>query len=262
MPLLSHSQQKFLTSLHVKKYRQKYRNFLLEGSKMVLELLHQTRFGVVSIWGTEHWATEHAHLLAPYQNVFQVVDDADLRKVGTLTTPHQVLAVASWPVIDDANQGGGARSDISTYKKNLHLYLDGLQDPGNMGTILRIADWFGVAGVHCSPDCVDAFSPKVIQSGMGACLRVPIFEDIRLEDFPADTPLMGAVLGGQNIYEVALPRTGVLIIGNEGQGIRPANLPLLTHRLTIPRGAQPDGAESLNAGVATGILVARILMGG
>jgi RNA methyltransferase, TrmH family len=252
MPLLSQNQQKFLTSLHVKKYRQKYQNFLLEGSKMVLELVEQHRFRVISIFGTQSWASAHASALAPHMDKFVLVDEADLRKVGTLATPNQVLAVAAWP---------DTLPTPPPPDQALHLYLDGLQDPGNMGTILRIADWFGVAAVHCAPDCVDAFSPKVTQSGMGACLRVPIFEDVQLTDYQALHPtsnIMGAVLNGQNIYTSPPPKTGILVIGNEGRGIRPDTMPLLTHRLTIPSGHQTSGAESLNAAVATGILVAFI----
>jgi RNA methyltransferase, TrmH family len=249
--VLSQNQLKFLTGLHAKKQRQKYRNFLLEGSKIVSELLAQDRFGVVHIFCTEQWATEHTVGLASFSEKITLVTEADLRKAGTLVTPNQVIAVAAYPA---------AMPVVPSPAASLHLYLDGLQDPGNVGTILRIADWFGVAAVHCSPDCADAFSPKVLSAGMGACLRVPIFEDVQLFDFQKDTPhvpLIGALLDGQNVFEKKdLPRTGVLVIGNEGRGIRAEHLPLLTHRLRIPGGGS---AESLNASVAAGILVAQLL---
>jgi TrmH family RNA methyltransferase len=127
---------------------------------------------------------------------------------------------------------------------------------------LRIADWFGLPGVWCSPDCVDAFSPKVIQAGMGACFRVPVFEDVQLADLVQNTPdlaVVGAVMDGENVFQTVLPTRALLVIGNEGRGI-PADVEaLLTHRVTIPRGVANSGAESLNAGVAAGILVAQFV---
>ena len=113
------------------------------------------------------------------------------------------------------------------------LYLDGLQDPGNMGAVLRIADWFGVSIVCCSPDCADAFSPKVVQAGMGACLRVPVLENIRLSEIVGKQAVIGALLEGENLFSTTLPGSGILVIGNEGKGIRPENLPLISHKITI-----------------------------
>jgi RNA methyltransferase, TrmH family len=250
--MISINQQKYITSLHLKKFRQKYRNFLVEGEKMVKELLTQQRTAVVSIYGTERWATQNAALLQPFYDKFNTTTEVELKKIGTLTTPNQVLAVATIP----------EQAILSTIDPHLMtLYLDGIQDPGNMGTILRIADWFGIKAVCCSEDTVDAFSPKVVQSGMGACFRVPVWEGIVLSDLVKTHPVtsvIGAVMDGQNLFSSALPSQGILVIGNEGKGIRAENEKLLTHKITIPRGAE-NGAESLNAGVATGILVAELL---
>lgn len=247
--VLSHNQSKLINALQVKKYRQKYRNFLVEGEKMVLELLQQKRFAVAAVFGLERWAADNAAALQPFLQNFNPVSEIELRKISGLTTPNSVLAIAQWP--DTWPDGSLLQSDIC-------LYLDGIQDPGNLGTILRIADWFGFPAVFCSPDCVDVFSPKVVQATMGAIFRVPARE-IDLPDLLAPLspapPVMGAVLGGSDIFRSTLPANGLLVIGNEGRGISPATEQYLSHRLTIPRHAA-GGAESLNAAVATGILAA------
>ncbi len=246
--MLSASQQKFLTALHVKKYRQKYLKFTVEGTKMVAELLGQTRVPVVAVYGLERWAAENAERLAPFNEIFNPVTEFELKKISALSTPNEVLAVAAMP---DSSQ---------LPLPAMAFYLDGIRDPGNFGTILRIADWFGLGAVYCSSDSVDAFSPKVVQASMGAVFRVPVLEvdlDVLLATQPA-WPVLGAVLEGENLFSAQLPDTGLLVIGNEGSGIRPDVDARLTRRLTIPRG-QGSGAESLNASVAAGILAAFIV---
>lgn len=245
--MLSASQQKYLTALQVKKYRQKYRKFTVEGSKMVGELLAQNRVAVSGIYGLEAWALEHAALLAPFSALFNPVSEAELRKISGLTTPNAVLAVAEIP--DPALLPASATG--------LAFYLDGIRDPGNMGTILRVADWFGFNAVYCSPDCAEVYSPKVVQASMGAVFRVPAGEfslDTLVAALPG-LPVLGAVLGGENVFDANFPNHGLLVIGNESGGIRPEAALLLTHRLTIPRGPG-SVAESLNASVAAGILAA------
>jgi RNA methyltransferase, TrmH family len=251
--MLSASQQKYLTSLHIKKYRQKYQKFLIEGTKIVAELLQQDRIKVDAIFGTNAWATENATLLAPFNDLFTEITAAELKKVSTLTTPNQVLAVGTPP---EAVHPG-----LTPNGKGVVLFLDAIQDPGNMGTILRIADWFGIEMVYCGQGCVDAYSPKVVQAGMGACFRVPIAEDIDLNDlrtFFPDLALVGAVMNGADAFKTTIPRPALLVIGNEGRGISAAVEALLTHRITIPHGDN-GRAESLNAGVATGILLTKML---
>ena len=250
--MLSHNQTKFLTALHVKKYRYEHRKFLVEGEKMVAELLSQRRITTTGVYGLASWASANAHLLQPFPAVFQEVNASELQKISTLQTPNKVVAVADLP-----------ESPLPIPPIDcLSFYLDGLQDPGNMGTILRIADWFGVGHVFCAPDSVDAYSPKVIQAGMGAFLRLRLCEtpfEVLLENAPG-LPVLGAVLGGNNVFEMELPKNGVLVIGNEARGIRPEVERALTHRLTIPRHPE-GGAESLNASVATGILTALLRRG-
>lgn len=246
--MLSHNQTKLLTALQVKKYRQKYRKFTVEGEKMAAELLTQQHMAVSAVFGLERWADENATLLHPFADKFSPVGEAELKKVSTLTTPNRVLVVAELP-----------NEPFSTeiIRTDLCFYLDGIQDPGNLGTILRVADWFGFPAVICSPDTADAFSPKVVQASMGAFLRVKIWEmpiETVLEQAPG-VSVSGAVLGGDDIFQTTLPSNGLVVIGNEGRGISPAVERLLTHRLTIPR-HPAGGAESLNAAVAAGIFAA------
>lgn len=246
--MLSHNQQKLIAALQVKKYRQKYRKFVVEGEKMVGELLRQNRLSVSAIFGLERWADEHAARLAPFLEMFNLVNEAELKKISSLHTPNQVLAIADRPE---------TAPDLHLLTTARCFYLDGIQDPGNLGTILRVADWFGLPAVLCSPDCVDAFSPKVVQASMGAIFRIHT-QEILLSEVAAQIPslpLLGAVLGGDNVFTTPLPDFGLLVIGNEGRGLSMETVQLLTHRLTIPR--HPNGqAESLNAAVAAGILAA------
>lgn len=215
---------------------------------MTAELLSQQRVAVSAVFGTERWATANAALLRPFLEKFNPVSETELKKISALTTPNSVLAMAELP--DEP-------FSAELLHDNYCFYLDGVQDPGNLGTILRTADWFGIPAVFCSPDSADAFSPKVVQAGMGAFLRVKIWE-LPLEDLlekNLDLPVLGAVLSGENIFEAALPPNGVVVVGSESRGISPAAEARLTHRLTIPR-APGGGAESLNAAVAAGIFAA------
>jgi len=217
---------------------------------MTAELLAQERIPVAALYGTERWLETNRWLSPQVLEIFNLVTEADLKKISALSTPNQVLAVVEMPLAD---------FDPAWLRSDYCLYLDGIQDPGNLGAMLRIADWFGIPAVFCSPDTVDVFSPKVIQAGMGAFLRVPSFElplDQLLEQYP-ELPILGAVLGGENVFESSLPGHGLLVIGREGRGLAVETEQRLTRRLTIPR--HPNGgAESLNAAVAAGILAAVI----
>ena len=246
--MISHNQLKHLRSLSVKKYRQQNGQFLVEGEKMVAELLGQSRIGVSAIFALESWTEQNARFLRPFSEKVNIVTEAELAKISALTTPNKVLAVANMPL---------ATCNLQLATIETCFYLDGIQDPGNMGSILRIADWFGLPAVYCSPDCVDVFSPKVVQASMGAIFRVSSWE-IELADILVSAPqisVAGAVLKGDSVFETNLPANGLLVIGNEGRGISPAVQSSLTHRISIPR-HPAGGAESLNAAVAAGILAA------
>lgn len=218
---------------------------MVEGEKMVLELLRHPTFLIEEIFALDSWVENHVRELARFEKILCRVSEKELEKISGLSTPNKVLAVVEIP-----------DSTASLEKtSSLILYLDGLQDPGNMGAILRNADWFGVSHVICSDTSVDIYNPKVIQSSMGAFLRVNScemdFEQLR-KQLPAYSSV-GATMQGDNLYQQHFPPQTILVIGNEGNGISPSILDQLDHRYSIPgRG----GAESLNAGVAAGIFCA------
>nr|WP_315822025.1 RNA methyltransferase [Paraflavitalea speifideiaquila] len=176
------------------------------------------------------------------------VSEKELERLSLLPSPNQVLGVFRKPRFPK----------ITSYRDQLFLMLDTIQDPGNLGTIIRCADWFGISTIICSPDSADVFSPKVVQSTMGSISRVQvIYED--LTHFMAQhtgIPAYAATLHGTNLHQLPQILEGVLVIGNESKGIREELLQLCSHRITIPRKGQ---AESLNAAVATGIILSHIV---
>lgn len=219
----------------------------MEGEKMITELLEQSSLGVEGIYATAGWIENNAAIERGEAPVNEVTTD-ELRKISGMKNPNKVLAVVNrreWNV------------EAERVENDYSLYLDGIRDPGNLGTILRIADWFGLPYVFGSADCVDLYNPKVIQASMGAFLRVRYveidFSDLQAQ-FP-NLPVLGAVLDGENVFETDLPGRGLLVIGSEAQGISPVILRALTHHLSVPS-VVGGGAESLNAAVATGILTA------
>ena len=217
------------------------------------EVLADDSVRIEAVFGTADWAEKHRVLLQKYQEKLTVITPGELRQISQLKTPNQAFLVAEqrnndWTVAD--------------VKSGFSLYLDGIQDPGNLGTMLRTADWFGWQYVFLSPLCVDFYNPKVIQASMGAFLRVkaPI---VTLEDLKKELPgmpILGAMMQGDNLY--ALPRlnAAVVVIGNEGNGISAAAEALLTRKITIPAPVGA-GAESLNAAIAAAIIAGRLTYG-
>lgn len=242
---ISKNQIKYLRSLKQKKFRQMYNNFVVEGTKIAEELLSHPSFQIQTVFALENWLTKNESLLKKDEyEVFQV-SEKELTQISNLKTPNQVFIV----VRQKANQLA-----VDDLQKQLSLYLDGIQDPGNLGTILRIADWFGIPNVLCSEDSVEVYNPKVIQASMGAFLRV------RTAVFKLDTvannaniPILGAMMTGESCFDLGRIKAGIIVIGNEGKGIRPETEALLSQKITIPA---HGGAESLNAAVATGIICA------
>lgn len=242
--MLSKAKIKYIQRLAQKKQRYREGVFVVEGEKMVAELLQQQQHTIRALFGTAEWLdTQNT---TPYSTITTIVTTQELRQLSLLTTPNKALAVVEMPNYTPFN------NNIQT---TLLLALENIQDPGNMGTILRIADWFGLPGLFCSKGCVDVYNPKVVQASMGSVTRVPVYYgDLveRLDQYP-NLPVYGAVLGGKNVYQAPLERPAFLLIGNEGKGLSAALQERLTQRLTIPKQGQ---AESLNAAVATGIFCA------
>ncbi len=247
---LSKNEIKLVQSLRLKKFRQKYDNFIAEGEKIAAEALGQSRFRTVRIFAEADWLAQHAALLQGLPaEAIREVSNQELGRISALSTPNKVLLLLAPP----AQEG----PDAELLVKKEALYLDDIQDPGNFGAILRIADWFAVSQVFRSPGSVEVFNPKVVQASMGAFLRVSCIET-SMEALRHANPgieIMGAALEGENLYEAQFPGRGVLVIGNESQGISEQCRAFLNRRIAIPR-AEGGGAESLNAAVATGIIAA------
>jgi RNA methyltransferase, TrmH family len=237
--MLSKNEIKYIQSLCQKKQRTAERLFIVEGVKLVKELI-DANYPVKNIYALEEWDAPMTAI--PITRISEV----ELERISSLQTPNQVLAVVKQ--LEPAGE--------PLLKGNLTLMLDGIQDPGNLGTLIRIADWFGINQIIASEDTVELYNPKVIQSTMGSFLRVKIwYKDITTVLNQQQVPVYGALLEGESIHKTNPPSEGILLIGNESKGIRQPLLPLITHRVTIPRIGE---AESLNAAVATGILLAAL----
>ncbi len=245
---VSKNRIKHLKSLHIKKYRQNYNNFIVEGDKMVREVLNQNPGAILELYALDSWlSTNSLAGKLPADRIFNV-SATELDQLSAHNAPNQALALLDCSVMPNR---------IPDVDKGLILYLDQIQDPGNMGAILRIADWFGLPGVIAGPGCADRFNSKVIQASMGAFLRVPVMETT-LEEFLSahpNTPVLAADAKGVNAFEFSFPPAAVLIIGNEGNGISEDLLRQVHAVISIPKGTN-GGAESLNAAVAAGVLCA------
>jgi TrmH family RNA methyltransferase len=245
---ISKNSIKFIKSLGIKKFRQKYNKFTVEGDKMLREILMQKDLHIESLYATDSWIQTHKPENKIQQDRIFKITLTELDRISSLKTPNQVLAVIETPEY---------LVDSSLLENDLSLYLDDIQDPGNLGTILRIADWFGIPQVICSPGTVEVFNSKVIQSSMGAFLRIktPVISLNDILKQNDNLPVYGAVLDGENIFTIEKIKNGIIVIGNEGKGISEQNSELLTKKISIPA-TSSSGAESLNAAVATGIICA------
>lgn len=247
---LSKNEIKYLRSLAQKKYRQKYNKFVVEGDKLAREILADQRYQVDAVYALAEWTEQNRQQLWEFPAPVYSITPKELARISNLKTPNQVFVVANQQTFTLKPQ---------VLKKRVCLYLDAIRDPGNLGTILRIADWFGIPYVFRSADSVELYSPKVIQASMGAFLRVESPE-LSLEElvkaFPG-TSVYGAAMSGRSIYEISPLSQGIIVIGNEGSGISQDNLTYIEQLITIPKG-RGGGAESLNAAVATGIICALV----
>ena len=235
---LSKNNIKLITSLQQKKYRQKYKLFVAEGIKVVKELL-DSELEVYQIYCTDETLNFNNSSLS----VFIITED-ELRKISTLKTPNKVLALFKIPEKKEINH-----SDFV-------LALDGVNDPGNLGTIIRLCDWFGVTKLVCSLNTVDCYNPKVVQATMGSLTRVNVvYTDLPDYIENVDVPVYTADMDGTNVYESALPDKAVLVMGNEANGISAEVNAKVSHKLTIPRFGEIQQTESLNVATATAILL-------
>lgn len=243
--MLSKNQIKEIQSLHLKKQRDDQKLFIVEGVKSVVEVLMHKAEIVSKIYATKDFLANNNQQLSKLKIAVVEISDDELQKISMQNNPNQVLALCNY--FNEIN-------DLFDLKKEFTFYLDDIRDPGNFGTIVRLADWYGVKTIYCSPASCDLYNPKVIQSTMGAFMRVNVIY-IKLAELLSEQKISnvyGAVLSGENIYKSKLT-TGLIIIGNEANGISDENLKLVTKLITIPS-HQTNGTESLNAAMATAII--------
>lgn len=236
MQNLSKNKIKWIRSLQQKKFRDELGLFVVEGEKMVSEALES--FGKY----VEFLCITKSSSIFPKNPSFEIViaSEEELKNISTLKNPNKSLVVLKIP----------SKNEIKT---NFRIALDGIQDPGNMGTILRLADWFDVKEIICSKDTVDIYNPKVVQASMGAIFRINVvYCDLPTYLSKTNEPIFGALLEGENIYKKTVIPKGILVLGNEGNGMSDKVIELINEPITIPRFGK---AESLNVSVAAGILL-------
>jgi RNA methyltransferase, TrmH family len=249
--MLSRRQIQFITSLQQKKFRKEHQCFIAEGSKLLEELL-QSRLVFDFVYATKEWIHKNHALLEDNKTEALAISEKELNRISTLKTANQALAVLQIP---------SPTFDPGIAANQPMLMLDNISDPGNLGTILRTADWFGIHHVVCSPDTVDLYNPKTVQATMGSIGRMHVYYlDLKdtLAGLEPDVPVYGSMLQGKPITDIEPSKNGIIIIGNEAHGISGNILPYITHPVLIPAhisgGAGTQRPESLNAAVAAAIL--------
>lgn len=248
--MISKSTIKLIKSLAIKKYRIKERMFVVEGDKNVLEVLH-SRYIVKQLFATKTFFSENWESVKNAKQMVELIHE-EIKKASLQKSPQNSLAICTLP----------SKPKLpGELPENMSLYLDGIQDPGNLGTIIRICDWFGIDHLFCSPDTSDFYNPKVIQASMGSFCRIRVwytpFEKVAELARVSNIQVYGAYLNGQSIYSAQLPKQALLVVGNEGNGIRSSVERNIGNKIMIPGVASnSNGAESLNVSVATGIICA------
>lgn len=236
--MLSNNAIKIITSLGSKKYRQKYNLFVVEGVKNITEVIN-SQIKVQELFITEDfWPQEN--------NVEKtIITEQQLKKISYLSTPNVGLALCELPVLEPATSFDG-----------LAIALDDIRDPGNLGTIIRMADWFGIENIFCSKESVDLFNPKVIMSTMGSFSRVNVhYIDLKSFLSTYDGLILGTFMEGESIYSSKLPQKGILVMGNEANGVSKEIEDLATHKISIPFFGKNGQTESLNVAAATSVIL-------
>lgn len=237
---------KQIASLRQQKFRKELGLFVVEGRKMVEELLHSS-FDTIGLYATDAFITENDAVFS----TAELVSEVQMQQMSGLDTPPGILAVVRIPI----------QGEIKT-KSRVVLALDGIANPGNMGTLIRTAEWFGIHDVVCSNDCVELWNPKTVQATMGSLFRVKVWKT----DLPAylqkakseGKAVYGALLDGESLFQLKEKPDGIIVIGSESHGIRTEVLPCITHPVTIPR-VHKSETESLNAAVAGAIIMAEMM---
>lgn len=252
--VISRNKIKFIVSLQKKKVREEEHLYIIEGDKIVREFLSAGVPVRTLIAKPEFLSSLPAELTRKAEEILDVSYD-DLKKISTLKTPHNAIAVI--PFKDE-------NPDFSEILKELCVVLENVQDPGNMGTIIRAAGWYGIRNIICSPDSVDVYNPKVIQASMGAILNVNVYycdlKEFLNNGVNSNSPVFGTLLEGESIYTHKLDNKGIIILGNESKGISEELIPFIKNKIMIPRfGSEKRGIDSLNVGMAASIVFSEFL---
>jgi len=252
--MISKTRIKFIKSLQIKKVRDEEKLFVIEGDKLVKEFL-SAKIPLKLLIAKPEFIDGLQPELTKFSDIIEEASYDELKQISTLKTPHNALAVIHMPENE---------INIAEILKNYCVALDFVQDPGNMGTIIRAAGWFGIKNIVCSMDCVDVYNPKVIQSSMGALLHVNIFyHDLKkLLKAAVDNsvPVFGTLLEGNSIYDHKPENIGIILLGNESKGISGELIPFITEKLSIPKFSDArEGIDSLNVGMAASIVFSEFL---
>ena len=240
---ISKNQLKLITSLSQKKYRQKHKLFIAEGLKVVQEILNSS-LEVETLFCTDDFSSDISD-----EKIVRI-SEADLKKISKLKSPNKVLGIFKIP------------DQKRITNKGLTIALDAINDPGNLGTIIRLCDWFGIDELVCSKDTVDCYNQKVVQASMGSLTRT-IIRYVDLNEYLSKTelPTFIADMDGENVYKTTLPKKGILIMGNEANGVSEEIKKLITNKISIPRFGETQETESLNVATATAILLSEFKRG-
>ncbi|WP_445749775.1 TrmH family RNA methyltransferase [Polaribacter sp.] len=240
---ISKNQIKLIQSLSQKKYRLKHQLFMAEGVKVVNELMHSS-FEIYQLFATDDFNCEDFH------DKRTLISEADLKKISQLKTPNEVVGLFKIPEQKPIKSAG------------VTVVLDAINDPGNLGTIIRLCDWFGVSQLVCSEDTVDCYNPKVVQASMGSLPRIAIhYTNLITYLQQSNLPVFMADMDGENVYKTKLPQEAILIMGNEANGVSKAIKKLANQIISIPRFGEIQQTESLNVATATAILLSEFKRG-
>ena len=242
--MITQNQIKYVKSLHQSKFRQKYNNFIAEGDKIAQEILKNSIYKIEDLFATQEWIDNNPHLEHKHQNLLTGINKKEMQKISALKTPTNVLIV-----LEKLPQ----TINYKLMNEGHAIFLDDVQDPGNVGTIIRIADWFGIKSIIRSKGSADFYNPKVVQSSMASFLNVGLytedFEHLKLSEHKT----VGAAMIGEDIKSFTWPAFSMIVMGNEGKGIQSSIHQQLDHIISI-KGSEDRLAESLNVSVATGII--------
>ena len=252
--MISKSKIRFIRSLQNKKVRDEERLFVIEGDKLVREFL-AARFTVRMLIAKPEFLSSLLPEMIQNINEIEAVSYEELKQMSTLKTPHNALAIVQMPE---------SEMIVSEIIKQFCVALDFVQDPGNMGTIIRAAGWFGIKNIVCSVDCVDVYNSKVIQASMGALLHVNVFytdlKTLFTNAIKNSVPVYGTMLDGKSIYDHKLDNKGIILLGNESKGISDELIPFITEKIRIPKYSNAkEGIDSLNVGMAASVVFSEFL---